>query len=194
MLLLFAGCYSTVLTHTCEVDTYVVEDDEVANHLGVSASDVLSVVLGSFRFVAQDDGGTDVPGSVDVARGAGPAIATDATLVAHESRGELGFGITQLTWTPECHDTLEVPVDVAFATDDDAISFALEGVALPLGAPDPDRFEVLGDLDPDDTLAFPEPSDPSAVAGLALQWTPEGFDHVSLWWDGTTYQQILETP
>lgn len=190
MLLLLSGCYQTVLTYECETVTVEVADDEVANDLDVTADEVLEVVVGGFPFAAEYETGGEVAGLAEVARGAGPAIAIDRALLPVESRGELGFGTSQWTGHPPCDDALEVPVEVEVTTEDGAVSFAQATMAFTL--PGSSRLEVGGELDAG--AALPAPSDPAAVAGFALQWTPDGFDHVSLWWRGDAYEQVLETP
>lgn len=197
MLLLLAGCFTTVHSNTCETSTYEVGDDEHVGGLPSTAADILDIVVGTFAFDAAYEAGGTALGQVVVVRGGGPALATESTRIEHTTRGQPGIGEERTTAGVECEDALVVPVDVALATDDARVELSMDGQAFALSARadrEPERFEASGDVDPSDLSAMPATQDPAASPGLSLQWTPDGeLSSVSLWWDGADYEQVLET-
>lgn len=202
---LLLGCSdSRTLVHhrtECAIDTLEVADDQPIDGLSVTGGDVVTAVEGTFSFAAAYADGTPVTGGGTVTRGLGSAIATIATV--EQWTTTTGTGPTAQSGglindgQGECETGLAVPVEVEFATDDGVVVFSTSALASPsITRADgvADFFHIEGDVAADSTEAIPTPSEPGALPGFSLQWTPDAFDWVSVWFSGTAYEQILEGP
>ncbi|MDP2308400.1 MAG: hypothetical protein Q8P18_20445 [Pseudomonadota bacterium] len=196
LLLLLTACIR-VHRPSCESEERVLDDDELVGDLAVTAADLLAVMEGTHGFAGAYAAGGSVTGAAIVARGVGDVIGVDSTIVDVVTNGGFGFGDETLLVGVECVDSLEVPVEIALRTDDGLVDVALVG----LGTADtrgnlvdgvPEFFEAGGDILPEDIVAMPTPEVSDPTATLELQWTPERFAFVSLWWDGSEYEQVLE--
>lgn len=197
-LLLLSGCIQ-VHRPSCETATRDLDEDERVAEIAVSAADLMTLMEGEFSFAGEwpDDG--PVGGTTTVARGEGAAVGVESTRVDTVTKGGFGFGQQVLTLDVQCVSSISVPVDLTLQTADGAVDIAVPGSAavddragLTDGVPE---FMFAGaTFTGDSVAAIPAPADPGVTAGLELQFTPTAFDFVSLWWDGSDYQQIFEAP
>lgn len=195
---LLSGCIQ--LHHqSCETETRELSEDEVIGDLAVSAADLMTLMEGAFSFAGSWPDGSPVAGTTSIARGDGPAVGTDSTKVDTVTNGGFGIGEEVPLVALICTDSVAVPVDITVATSDGAVDIAASGSAtaddqgaMVDGVPE---FMFAGASFPnDESVTVPAPNDPSDTGGLEVQFSPSAFDFVSVWWDGSDYQQIFEAP
>jgi hypothetical protein len=193
------GCVVETHWSECVREERELDLDERVDGVPVSPREVLAVVEGTYAFAAFYDDGTPVTGGGEVRRGDGPFLAVEATSVSRTSRGPVGLrgGDRVLMIDEECDSSLTVPAVGTLATDDGLVVFAFDGWATPSVTrvdKEPEWFHVEADVSPSEAEALPAPPEGGAEIGLSLQWAPDAFSHVSVWWRGDRYQQLLEGP
>lgn len=197
-LLLLTGCIQ-VHRPSCETTTRDLDEDERVAEIAVSAADLMTLMTGEFGFAGEWPEDGPVSGTTTVARGDGAATGVESIRVDTVTKGGFGFGQEVLLIDVQCVSSISVPVDITLQTTDGAVDVAVPGLAaaddqagLTDGVPE---FMFAGATFTGDTVtAIPAPADPDATAGLELQFTPTAFDFVSLWWDGSDYEQIFQAP
>ncbi len=163
LLLLATGC-GYHHSPGCETElSEVDDDDDDLGDIDFSAADVLADIAGRRTFPGSLTDGTVVTGELEVTRADGAAVFADRTPFDNK-RLRVGIGDSYQLNYVMCDDTLTVPVDVTFATEDGALSMALEGAAeasSQMHADDPARHVRAG------TVGDPAPHDPVASLGFA---------------------------
>jgi len=197
-LLWLSGCIQ-VHRPSCETETRELGDEEVIGDLAVSAADLMALMEGEFSFAGSWPDGAPVTGTTRVARGEGPVVGTDGTVVDTVTNGGFGIGEEMLLVGVICTDSIAVPVEITLATGDGIVDLAVSGSAtaddqglVVDGVPE---FMFAGaSFSYDESITIPAPDDPSDTGGVEVQFSPSAFDFVSVWWTGSDYQQIFEAP